>query len=173
MTSHRDAVQAFDTYGLVRVSENPVRYRSGRWLLVALGVGYVVAGALLVWRQSGFVLWPRLSHGSMVLLYGMVAILAASRRPTAVLFTAVSAAATMMLVIISSVAVLHGTSLLGLGTGEILFFGVLGAVNLALLMWLCPDAVQGTVWRYRRDRPEYSLLHSNNCYSANRSVRRN
>lgn len=148
---------------LVAVSLNRSRYHTGRWLLVAEGVVCIVlgGGAVAIGRLTGeyrsgtaisvFGVHISPAEGVVLAVFGALAAMAAFRRRTAVTLSAIGAVGGMTMVIVTSVAAVHEASApMGFEFGDILLSGVLGAYNLALLMWLCSDAVEGKVWRYRR-----------------------
>ncbi len=149
---------------LVAVSLNRSRYRTGRWLLIAQGaVCAVLGGAAAVGRITGdslsgagisvFGLQISTLEGVALAVFGALAFVAAFRRGTAVALSAIGVVCGMTMVIVTSVAAVHHASgPMGFESGDILLFGLLGAYNLAVLMWLCSDAVEGKVWRYRRRR---------------------
>ncbi|OBB74152.1 hypothetical protein [Mycobacterium sp. 852014-52144_SCH5372336] len=146
---------------LVEVSLNRSRYRSGRWLLVAEGVACAAVGSAAAIGHLGggsrsgtgiSVFGLHISPVECVVLavFGVLAVAAAFRRGTAVVLSAIGVAGGMTMVIVTSVAAVHDASgALGFEFGDILLSGLLGAYNLGLLMWLCSDAVEGRVWRYR------------------------
>jgi hypothetical protein len=161
------------TSRLRRVSDDPGRFRNGRWFLLAqgvlvsaLGIAGLVAAALHPHAGparapfSGLASTP--AHSAILLALGVVAIAAVRNRRAAVIVTALSAVGYLMLLFISSVGAARTMPTpAGLGSAGILLHGVLGSVNLALLMWLIPDELGDPVWvprrrRGRRDRREPS-----------------
>jgi hypothetical protein len=93
------------------------------------------------------------AHSGLLLAFGVAAIAAVGHRRAAVTVTAVSSVAYLMLLFISSVATARDNPTpLGLHAADILLHGVLGVVNLALLMWLIPDELGDEAWVRRRRR---------------------
>ncbi|WP_133148042.1 hypothetical protein [Mycobacterium lehmannii] len=147
---------------LVEVSLNRSRYRSGRWLLVAEGLACVALGGAAAIGHldresrsetgiSAFGLHISPVESVVLAVFGVLAVVAALRRGTAVALSAIGVVGGMTMVIVTSVAAVHhADGPMGFEFGDILLSGLLGAFNLALLMWLCSDAVEGKVWRYRR-----------------------
>ncbi|KUI42524.1 hypothetical protein AU197_15700 [Mycobacterium sp. IS-1590] len=147
---------------LVEVSLNRSRYRSGRWLLVAEGVACAALGSaaaighLARESRSGtgisvFGVHISAVESLVLAVFGVLAVVAAFRRGTSVALSAIGVVGGMTMVIVTSVAAAHhADGPMGFEFGDILLSGLLGAYNLALLMWLCSDAVEGKVWRYRR-----------------------
>lgn len=148
------------TSGLARVSLNPSHFRSGRWLVLAEGALLVALGSTGIIlsathhhgaRALGFDLtaWP----AGLLLGFGVLAVIAALWRRLAVIVTASAAVLFLMMLVISSVAAVRGEPRSsGLDASDIVLYGVLAALNLALLMWLVPDAVEGPAWIPRRRR---------------------
>jgi hypothetical protein len=88
----------------------------------------------------------------------LLAILSTLRRRTSVTLTALATVMFFVMVIIGSVAAAHATpGPLGFDPRDIVLHAVIAAVNLALLMWLIPDLVEGPAWTprrgYRRQEP--------------------
>jgi lysylphosphatidylglycerol synthetase-like protein (DUF2156 family) len=124
---------------LVRFSLNRAHYCSGRWFLVAQGLACVALG----FHISAV-------HGVALAAFGALVVLAARRRGSAVVLSALGAVLAITLVLVSSVAAVHHASgVMEFRPGSILLFGLIAGYDIALVMWLCPDAVEGKVWRYR------------------------
>jgi Domain of unknown function (DUF4383) len=151
------------TSPLRRVSLNPSHYRSGRWFVLAQGV--VVSALGLTGIVSSAVhshapangapvlgLASTYAHGGLLLGFGVLASLSALRRRTAVMLTAAATAVFFVLVIIGGVAAAHATpGPLGSDPADIVLHAVVAAVNLASLMWLIPDLLEGPEWIRRLD----------------------
>ncbi len=148
------------TSGLERVSLNPSHFRSGRWLVLAEGAVLVALGSAGIilsathhhdTRALGFELtaWS----AGLLLGFGVLAVTAALWRRLAVKVTASAAVLFLMMLVITSVAAVRGEpQSSGFDASDIVLYGVLAALNLALLMWLAPDAVEGPAWIPRRRR---------------------
>ena len=146
------------TSGLRRISLNPAHFRSGRWLLLAEGLlvgalggaGLVSAGVHTGAGRAGVpVLGLTLTPAQSGLLLGfaVLAVLAAGHRRAALIITGVAAAAFLVLMLIGGVAAAYDTpGPFGFTPRGILLHGPLAAVNLALLMWLVPDTMEGPTW---------------------------
>ena len=153
------------TSGLRRVSLNPAHFRSGRWLLLAEGLlvgalggaGLVSAGVHSGPRPAGvpvpgLTLTP--AQSGLLLGFGLLAVLAAGYRRAAVIITGFGAAAFLLLLIIGGVAAAYDRpGPFGFTLHGIFLHAVLAVVNLALLMWLIPDSLEGPEWVQRR-RPQ-------------------
>nr|WP_090281177.1 hypothetical protein [Mycolicibacterium komanii]CRL77315.1 hypothetical protein CPGR_04771 [Mycolicibacterium komanii] len=147
---------------LVEVSLNRSRYRSGRWLIVAEGLACAAVGSAAAIGHlahesrsetgiSVFGLHISPVESLVLAVFGVLAVVAALRRGTAVALSAIGVVGGMTMVVVTSVAAVHhADGPMGFEFGDILLSGLLGAYNLAVLMWLCSDAVEGKVWRYRR-----------------------
>jgi hypothetical protein len=157
------------TSQLHRVSLNPSHYRSGRWFLLAQGAVVSALGVAGILSSAAHPHAPATgapvlglalttAHGGLLLGFGLLAILSALRRRTAVLLTAIATVVFFVLVIVGSVASAHATpGPLGFEPRDIVLHAVIAAVNLALLMWLIPDLVEGPAWMPRRGcRPQES-----------------
>jgi hypothetical protein len=157
------------TSRLHRVSLNPSHYRSGRWFLLAEGAGVGALGVAGILSSAAHPHAPARgapvlglaltsAHGGLLLGFGLLAILSALRRRTAVLLTAVATVMFFVMVIIGSVAAAHATpGPLGFDPRDIVLHAVIAAVNLALLMWLIPELLEGPAWIPRRGyRPQES-----------------
>jgi hypothetical protein len=150
------------------ISLNPSHYRSGRWFLLAEGGLLVVLGvwglaAALAYPDAGPtgapVLWLALNpaHSGLLLGFGVLAVFATIRRRPTVIITGVGAVAFTLLFMIGTVAAARSAPwLLGFDPGDSVLHGLLLVFNLALLMWLVPDALEGPAWirRHRRQPPE-------------------
>jgi hypothetical protein len=150
------------TSGLRRVSVDPSHFRSGRWLLLAeglavgaLGIAGIVSSSAQTSAARALGLGLALWQAGSLLGFGLLAVMASLRRRVAVIVTASAAVAFLVLLVISSVAVVHGgPRTAGFRPFDIVLYGVLAGLNLALLMWLVPDALEGPAWvPARRHRP--------------------
>jgi hypothetical protein len=149
---------------LRRVRTDPGRFHSGRrWLLAegvlvsAFGIAGLVSAALHPHAGPtgapvlGLATTP--AHSAVLLALGLAAIAAVGNRRVAVTVTALSVVAYMMLLFFSSVASARTKPTpLGFHPADILLYGVLAVVNLALLMWLIPDELGDEAWVLRRRR---------------------
>jgi hypothetical protein len=162
------------TSGLRRVSVDPGHFRNGRWFLLAEGVlvsAFGIAGLVSATLHPhagrtgapvvGLASTP--AHSGILLAFGVAAIAAVGNRRAAVIVTALSAVAYMVLLFFSSVAAARTMPTpLGFHAADIVLHGVLAVINLALLMWLIPDELEGPAWvprrrpRRGRDRPQPS-----------------
>lgn len=152
------------TSGLRRIPMDPGRFHSGRWFLLAEGVlvsAFGIAGLIsaALDPHAGATGAPVLglattpAHSAILLAFGVVAIAAIAKRRAAVTVTALSAIAYFMLLFFSSVATAQAKPTpLGFHAADIVLHGVLGVVNLGLLMWFIPDELGDEVWGPRRGR---------------------
>lgn len=152
------------TSGLRRIPMDPGRFHSGRWLLLAEGVvvsAFGIAGLISAALHPhagptgapvlGLAMTP--AHSAMLLAFGVVAIAAIAKRRAAITVTALSAIAYFMLLFIGSVATVRARPTpFGFHAADIVLHGVLGIVNLALLMWFIPDELGDEAWGPRRGR---------------------
>jgi hypothetical protein len=147
------------------VSLNPSHYRSGRWFLLAEG------GLLLVLGGGGVtsalahpdadpagapVLWLALTptHSGLLLGFGVLAVCAVARRRHTVIITGFGAVLFLLLFTIGTgAAARHAPWVLGFDLRDSVLHAVLLVFNLALLMWLIPDALEGPAWVRRRRGP--------------------
>ncbi|WP_170322151.1 DUF4383 domain-containing protein [Mycobacterium bohemicum] len=124
-------------------------------LVCALGIGGLIAdmlhphagptGAKFLGLAST---WP---HNTMLVAFGVVAIVAVGRRRAAVVVTASSAVAYTILLFVTSVATARSRPTpFGFHAADIVLHGVLAVANFALLMWLIPDELGDEVWAPRR-----------------------
>ena len=149
------------TSDLRRVSLNPAHWHQSRWLLAAetlataiLGAAglvgvYLVAPAGAGFAVAGLLLTPALSW----VLLGVAAIAATSmlHRRLALVFSAAMTSCALALIMISAVAATHhAPGPLGLTAAAIVLWGVLACYNLALMMWLAPDQIEGPDWVPKR-----------------------
>ncbi|OBB98509.1 hypothetical protein A5782_24245 [Mycobacterium sp. 852002-40037_SCH5390672] len=143
---------------------DPGRFHSGRWLLLAEGVlvsTFGIAGLIsaALHPHAGPTGAPVLglsttpAQSAILLAFGVAAIAAIGNRRAAITVTALSAIAYFMLLFFSSVATARAKPTpLGFHAADIVLHGVLGVVNLALLMWLIPDELGDEAWGPRRGR---------------------
>ena len=145
------------------VSLNPAHYRSGRWFLLAEGLvllilggyGLIAAAMHPVAGPTGVpvlgVLHLAPAHSGVLLGYGILAVLATIRRRPTVIITGVGTVGFLLLFTIGTAAAARvRPGPLGFDLGDSVLHGVLLAANLALLMWLLPDALEGPAWVRRR-----------------------
>jgi hypothetical protein len=147
------------TSGLQRVSLNPSHFRSGRWLVLAEGVVLStlgIAGIVSSTAHPGGARTLGLElpawQAGLLLGLGLLAVVAGFWRRVAVVLTSGAAVLFGVMVVISSVAAARGARSTGLDASDIVLYGVLAGLNLALLMWLIPDALEGPAWIPRRRR---------------------
>jgi hypothetical protein len=148
------------------VSLNPSHFRIGRWWL--LGEGLLLVGLGLWGLYSAAthphmgptgapVLWLALSpaHSDVLLGFGLFAAVATVwRRPT-VIITGIGAVGFTLLFTIGTVAAVASTpGPLGFDLRDSALHVVLLAFNLALLIWLIPNALEGPGWVRRRARAQ-------------------
>lgn len=143
---------------------DPGRFHSGRWFLLVEGVlvsAFGIAGLIsaALHPHAGPTGAPVLglattaAHSAILLAFGVAAIAAIGFRRAAVTVTAVSAIAYLMLLFVSSVATARAKpTLFGFHAADIVLHGVLGIVNLALLMWMIPDELGDEAWGPKRRR---------------------
>ncbi|WP_196773405.1 DUF4383 domain-containing protein [Mycobacterium colombiense] len=160
------------TSGLRRIPMDPGRFHSGRWFLLVEGVlvsAFGIAGLIsaALHPHAGPTGAPVLglattaAHSAILLAFGVAAIAAIGFRRAAVTVTAVSAIAYLMLLFVSSVATARAKpTLFGFHAADIVLHGVLGIVNLALLMWLIPDELGDEAWGPKRGRSRDRLRPS-------------
>ena len=155
------------TLQLRRVSLNPSHYRFGRFFVLAEGVIVSALGIAGILSSATHPHAPATgapvlglaltsAHGALLLGFGVLAILASLRRRTAVLLTASATVMFFVLVIVGSVATTHAApGPLGFDPGDIVLHALIAALNLALLMWLIPDRLEGPAWiRCQSDRSQ-------------------
>lgn len=138
------------TSQLRRVSLNPAHYRSGRWFLLAQGMclcalgiaGIIYSAGHTGVRVLGLALTP--AHGGFLLGFGVLAMLASLRRRAAVVLTVTATIVFIVLLVIGAVATAHAApGLFGFDPRGIVLNGMLVGINLALLIWLLPDLLEG------------------------------
>ncbi len=156
------------TSRLRRVRNDPSHYRLGRRALIGEGVLLALFGGIAIAEMPT---QPRLGSAGVMLLglrvtpmqagvlaaFGIVAVLSAFTRRSAVWFSGVAATASMALTIWAAVAAAHGhPGPMGFDARDCVLYGVLGAYNLGLLIYLNPDEIEGPAWvpaeRHERDR---------------------
>ncbi len=152
------------TSDLRRAPMDPGRFRSGRWLVLVEGLvvgAFGVAGLVSAAQHPdagptgapvlGLATTP--AHSAMLLAFGLAAVAAVGKRRAAVTVTGLSAVAYLLLLFAGSVATARATPTpLGFHAADIVLHGVLGVINLALLMWLVPDELGDEPWVRRRGR---------------------
>lgn len=151
---------------------DPGRFHSGRWFLLVEGVlvsAFGIAGLIsaALHPHAGPTGAPVLglattaAHSAILLAFGVAAIAAIGYRRAAITVTAVSAIAYLMLLFVSSVATARAKpTLFGFHAADIVLHGVLGIVNLALLIWLIPDELGDEAWGPKRRRGRDRLRSS-------------
>ncbi|BBZ44330.1 hypothetical protein MPRM_16110 [Mycobacterium parmense] len=157
------------TSDLRRVSLNPAHWRQSRWLLAAeagatAALGLVgLVGVFLVapvgvgFSVAGLPLTPTLSW--VLLGVGATAAVSMINRRVALMFTAATGICAGGLVIVTAVATTHQAGgPMGLAAGGIVLWGLLACYNLAVLMWLAPDQLEGPEWILKRRKAPRSAL---------------
>jgi hypothetical protein len=146
------------------VSLNPSHFRTGRWwllgeglLLVTLGIwGFGSAAAQPHVGAAGApVGWLALTraHSVVLLGFGLCAMVATIRRRPTVIVTGVGVVAFLLLFTIGTAAAARHTPwVLGFDLRDSVLHAALLAFNLALLIWLVPDALEGPAWVQRQGR---------------------
>jgi hypothetical protein len=137
------------------------RFRIAHIALLGQGLAIgVMGGFALAWSMAANLRFGREGipvfgltvtplHGGLLMAGGALAILAClGRRPT-VAFSVVAAGGWATLTIVCAVeAARHAPGLLGFDPRDTLLYGVLGAYNLALCIWLAPTLLAD--WRLAR-----------------------
>lgn len=143
---------------LHRVAIDPAHYRSGRPFLVgqgivlaAIGVAALTDIAITAETDTRGVLLlglrVTLVQGLVLIVWGVAAVLCALSRRSAVRYAAGAATVSLALTIVAAVAAAHAdTGPMGFDLRDILLYGVLGAWNIALLLWLNADEIEGPEW---------------------------
>lgn len=146
------------TSRLRRVRNDPAHYRSGRWALVGQGVAMVALGGIALMELA---IRPGPHRGGVALLglhvtatqaavlafFGLVAVLSALTRRSAAVFAGAAATAAMALTIWAAVAAGHAhPGPMGFDLRDCVLYGVLGAYNLGVLIYLNPDEIEGPAW---------------------------
>jgi hypothetical protein len=139
------------------------RFRIARIALLGQGLAIgVVGGFALAWSMAanlrfglegipvlGLAVTPL--HGGLLMAGGALAILACLGRWTTVAFSAIAAGGWATLTIVCAVeAARHAPGLLGFDPRDTLLYGVLGAYNFMLCIWLAPTIWAD--WRLTRTR---------------------
>jgi hypothetical protein len=127
------------------------RFRIAHIALLGQGLAIgVVGGFALAWSMAANLRFGREGipvlglavtplHGGLLMAGGALAILACLGRWTTVGFSAIAAGCWATLTMICAVeAAHHAPGLLGFDPRDTLLYGVLGAYNLALCIWLAP-----------------------------------
>jgi hypothetical protein len=153
-TPTRPQSEAADDGELERRQHAAWRFRIARIALLGQGLAIgVVGGFALAWSMAanlrfglegipvlGLAVTPL--HGGLLMAGGALAILACLGRWTTVWFSAIAAGGWATLTIVCAVgAAHHAPGLLGFDPRDTLLYGVLGAYNLVLCIWLAP-----TIW---------------------------
>jgi len=155
------------------VSDNPAHYRSGRWLLLAEGIllmilgGYGLIAAGMhphAWQPTGvavLVLHLAPVHSGVLLGYGVFGVAATVHRRSTVIVTGLGVVGFLLLFTIGVTAAARARpGPWGFDLGDSVLHGALLIVDLALLIWLLPDAMEGPSWIRRRIRC-YRKLNKN------------
>lgn len=153
--------------GVRRVSRNPWHFHTGRWALLAEGALLVALG-VLGWCSAAshpdagsagapvLILHLTPWHSALLGGTGLILALSALRRRSSVIISATVTVGYLLLVFYGAVASAHhAPGPLGLGAQSIVVHGVIAALNLGILYWLLPDALEGPDWvrRSRTDAP--------------------
>lgn len=150
------------TSRLKRVSLNPGHWRRGRWSLLveAVVLGAIsTTGLIALLTSSGpgsrvrvwvFIATPALDWILLVLAVGAL-VSYAVRRVALAYTTAVAVGALIMMVVCGTAAAHRDPGPLGLTAAAVVFYALLFAVNLGLVIWLLPDHIGGPAWVQRRD----------------------
>lgn len=151
------------------VSLNLPHYRSGRWWL--LGEGIVLVG-LGVWGWVAAETHPHAGpagapvlmlhlaplHSGVLLGYGILAIAAVLHRRSTVVVTGLGVVGLVLLFTIGTAAAARSRpGPFGFDLRDSVLHGVLLGLDLALLIWLLPDALEGPEWVRRRPRRQPPL----------------
>jgi hypothetical protein len=123
-------------------------------VLSALGIAGIVSATAHPGdaRALGLELAPW--EAGLLLGLGVLAVVATLWRPVAVVLTAGAAVLFVVMLVISSVTAARSARSTGLDASDIVLYGVLAGLNLAVLMCLVPDALEGPAWiPRRRGRP--------------------
>ena len=145
-----------------RVSRNPWHFRTGRWALLAEGLVLTALGATALCSAAnrfsngvygvsmlGLTLAPW--HSALLGVTGVGLALSALRRRASLVAASIASVAYLLLVFYGAAgAVHHAPGPLGLGAPSIVLHGIVSAVNLGILYWLLPDALEGPAWARRR-----------------------
>ena len=112
----------------------------------ATDTGYGPAGAPVLG------LWLNAAQGGLLLGFAMLAVVAAVKRRTAVIFSAVAAVGWATLLVACMAAAARGVyGPLGFDARDGLLYGALAVYHLALLLWFEADQLEGPAWvRERR-----------------------
>ncbi|HEX4100124.1 MAG: DUF4383 domain-containing protein [Pseudonocardiaceae bacterium] len=147
---------------LIPVSRSPWYFRTGRVVLLAEGA---VLTALGVWGLIAEVVYPDAGpagapvlvlalttmHSGVLLGFGVLAALAARWRRSALMVTGAGAVGFMLLFLFGTVASAKSDpGPLGFDPGDSVLHLIFMALNLALLMWLGAETLEGPRW-IRRD----------------------
>jgi hypothetical protein len=150
------------------VSRSGWHFRTGR---VVLLIEDAVLAALGVWGLTAATVYPAAgragapvlvlalipTHSSLLLGFGVLAVLSAGWRRSALIVTRVETVPFFLLLAIGTVAAARSTlSPLGFDPGDSVLHVVFMALNLALLMWLAAETLEGPRWVRRRPSPTRS-----------------
>ncbi|MFZ0834073.1 MAG: hypothetical protein WAM92_13515 [Mycobacterium sp.] len=158
LTSRREPGETPD---FEKVSLDPSHWRMGRILMLLQGILIGALGAVAVGRAIADSTEPAeiallglritLLHGSVLLAYGALACLASLSRRAALWFTALAASLGFAMVIVSAAAAYYDApGPMGFDLRDTLLYAVLAAYNIALMIWLNADAIEGPAWVPRR-----------------------
>ncbi len=140
----------FRTGRVVLLIEGAVMAALGVWGLIAAEVhpGAGPAGAPVL------VLALTPAHSGVLLGFGVLAVLSAWRRRSALIVTGVEAVAFLLLFAIGTVASARSApGPLGFDPADSVLHIIFMALNLALLMWLAAETLEGPRWVRRRTAP--------------------
>ncbi|MGH3783599.1 MAG: DUF4383 domain-containing protein [Pseudonocardiaceae bacterium] len=147
------------------VSRSPWYFRTGRVVLLAEGAALAVLG---VWGLIAAAAYPAAgpagapvlvlaltpAHSGVLLGFGVLAVASAWWRRSALIVTGVEAVAFLLLFAIGTVASARSApGPLGFDPGDSVLHLIFMALNLALLMWLGAETLEGPRWIRRRPPP--------------------
>lgn len=147
------------------VSRSPSHFRTGRVVLLIEGAVLAILG---VWGSiaasvqpnpgpagaSVLVLALTPAHSGVLLGFGVLAGLSAWWRRSALIVTGVGAVGFLLLFAVGTVASARSApGPLGFDPGDSVLHVVFMALNLALLMWLAAETLEGPRWVRRRPAP--------------------
>lgn len=144
------------------VSLNPSHFRTGRVVLLAEGAllaalglwGFIASAAHPTAGRAGapvLVLELTPAYSGVLVGLGVLAVLSAWRRRSALIITGVETVAFVLLFVIGTVASARSApGPLGFDPADSVLHLIFMALNLALLMWLAADSLEGPRWIRRR-----------------------